>query len=84
MDSSKYVGLFLKNKLLNDTSIAITGLYGKSTVRCVDVESGDVLKSTSLPDVDFGEGLVKLKDKLYQLTWQKPDGFIYDTKLKKV
>ena len=31
-----------------------------------------------LGDQFFGEGLTVLKDKIYQLTWQKKTGFIYD------
>ena len=37
----------------------VSGLYGQSTVREVDVASGKVLRSQPLPAADFGEGLVK-------------------------
>lgn len=72
------------DKLFGAFFLTTIGLYGKSTVRLVDVESGKVLKKTSLPKEYFGEGLVMLKDKLYQLTWRRPDVFIYDLNLEKV
>lgn len=55
-----------------------TGLYGESTVRRVDVESGEVLQSHALSSEYFGEGLTRLGDRLYQLTWRERTGFIYD------
>mmetsp|Transcript_27745 Transcript_27745/g.70722 ORF Transcript_27745/g.70722 Transcript_27745/m.70722 type:complete len:285 (-) Transcript_27745:299-1153(-) len=47
-----------------------TGLYGQSTVRQVVVNTGEVKQSVKLDARWFGEGLVKLGDMLYQLTWQ--------------
>ncbi len=55
-----------------------TGQYGKSTLRRVDPETGDVLQSASLERDFFGEGLALLNDKLYQLTWKEGVGFIYE------
>lgn len=54
------------------TFIESTGLRGKSTVRQVDITSGEVLRSTNLRRTDFGEGITRLGDTLYQLTWQSP------------
>lgn len=55
-----------------------TGLYGRSSLRRVDLESGQVLQQRDLPEQYFGEGIVAWGDKLYQLTWQSQVGFIYD------
>jgi len=55
-----------------------TGLNGHSTVREVDVKSGDVLRTASLDKKDFGEGLTRLGDHLYQLTWQSPKMLVYE------
>ena len=61
-----------------DTLYESIGQYGKSKLRKVDLESGEVLKEVKLDDQYFAEGLTVLGDKLYQLTWQEGEGFIYD------
>lgn len=55
-----------------------TGQYGQSTLRKVDLETGQVLQSVSLDRELFGEGLCVHEGKLYQLTWKSRVGFIYD------
>lgn len=55
-----------------------TGLRGQSTLRKVDPATGQVLQAIRLPDAYFGEGIVVLGDRLYQITWQENTGFIYD------
>lgn len=55
-----------------------TGLYGCSTLRQVDLETGRVLKLIHLPDTLFGEGVTVWQDQLIQLTWQSGIGLIYD------
>jgi glutaminyl-peptide cyclotransferase len=47
-----------------------TGLYGESTLRRVDLESGDVLQAVGLSKEYFGEGIAVLGDRIYQLTWK--------------
>jgi hypothetical protein len=60
-------------------------MYGESTVRVSHVDSGVVEKSLPMDRQWFGEGLAKHQDKLYQIVWLKPQGFIYSTPdLKKV
>lgn len=56
-----------------------TGNYGESEVRAVDLATGRVEDSTALEHQYFGEGLAKRGDRLYQITWERPDGFIYST-----
>ncbi|MGA9099157.1 MAG: glutaminyl-peptide cyclotransferase [Methanotrichaceae archaeon] len=55
-----------------------TGLYGKSTLRKVDLETGKVLDEIVLPDSLFGEGITIWKDRIIQLTWQSGTGLVYD------
>ncbi|MFD0975914.1 glutaminyl-peptide cyclotransferase [Salinimicrobium gaetbulicola] len=55
-----------------------TGHYGKSSLRKVDLETGEVQRSISIPASFFAEGITILNDKIYQLTWKEGEGFIYD------
>lgn len=55
-----------------------TGQYGRSTLRQVEFPSGKVVKSISLDDSIFAEGLALVGDRLIQLTWQTQRGFVYD------
>jgi len=55
-----------------------TGLHGQSTLRKVDLATGDVLQTYQLPDQFFGEGITIFDDNLVQLTWQSHAGFVYD------
>ncbi len=74
-DTSAYTqGLVWDDSVLLES----TGQYGRSTLRRVDLKSGKVLQSSRLADNRFGEGLIKLGGKLYQLTWESGVGYIYD------
>jgi len=55
-----------------------TGLLGRSTLRRVELETGDVLQIRELPAEFFGEGITIYGDKIIQLTWQSNVGFVYD------
>jgi glutaminyl-peptide cyclotransferase len=55
-----------------------TGLEGESTLRRVDVESGEILQQVALPDTEFGEGLTRVEDRWIQLTWQEGIAHVYD------
>ncbi|MFO7975039.1 MAG: glutaminyl-peptide cyclotransferase [Candidatus Hydrogenedentota bacterium] len=55
-----------------------TGLRGKSSLREVVVETGEVARMASLEDAYFGEGIAILGDRIVQLTWRSQIGFIYD------
>lgn len=55
-----------------------TGRRGQSTLRRVDLESGEVLQGVRLPDQFFGEGITLFNDRIYQLTWTSNTGFIFD------
>jgi glutamine cyclotransferase len=55
-----------------------TGREGRSTLRKVELQTGTVVKKVDVPAQYFAEGLALLEGKLYQLTWQNQQGFIYD------
>jgi glutamine cyclotransferase len=61
-----------------DTLYESTGLYGESSLRRVDLESGEVLQIQRLPDQLFGEGCTVWEDTIVQLTWKAGIGFVYD------
>ena len=55
-----------------------TGLLGRSSIRRVVLETGEVVQRLEMPDRFFGEGIAILGERLYQLTWKSNTGFIYD------
>jgi glutamine cyclotransferase len=55
-----------------------TGMWGESSLRKVELETGKVLHIHQLPSDLFGEGIVVWKDQIVQLTWQSQKGFVYD------
>lgn len=55
-----------------------TGLYGRSTVRKVEAETGSVVASHSLERRFFGEGLALVDEQLVQLTWREGLAHVYD------
>jgi glutamine cyclotransferase len=55
-----------------------TGLYGNSSLRKVELETGEILQIYELPAQFFGEGITIYGDKIIQLTGQSNIGFVYD------
>jgi glutamine cyclotransferase len=55
-----------------------TGLRGRSSLRKVDLLSGNILQMRRLPDRFFGEGVTVYHNKVIQLTWRANLGFVYD------
>jgi glutaminyl-peptide cyclotransferase len=55
-----------------------TGLYGKSELRRVDLETGRVLQRRALPRRLFGEGLALVGDRLILLTYKEQVANVYD------
>ncbi len=55
-----------------------TGLNGRSSLRKVRLETGEVVQRIDLPPEFFGEGIVLLKNEVVQLTWRSQTGFVYD------
>jgi glutaminyl-peptide cyclotransferase len=55
-----------------------TGLNGRSGIRKVKVETGEVLQVQPLDPQHFGEGITDWNAALIQLTWRSEIGFVYD------
>jgi glutaminyl-peptide cyclotransferase len=55
-----------------------TGQYGRSSLRRVRLESGEVIQERRLERRYFGEGLTDWDSRLIQLTWQENAAFVYD------
>lgn len=54
-----------------------TGLKGQSSLRKVDLQTGEVLKRYNLSSAYFAEGIAVVGDRLVQLTWKSRRGFVY-------
>jgi len=67
-------GLIFEDGVLYES----TGLYGHSTLRRVELETGKIMQLYALPNSFFGEGITIFDDKIIQLTWQSNRGFVYD------
>lgn len=67
-------GLVFENGVLYEG----TGLYGQSTLRRVELETGKTLQIFTLPNQFFGEGITIFDEKIIQLTWRSNKGFVYD------
>jgi len=55
-----------------------TGRYGRSSLRRVRLEDGEVLAERSLDPSFFGEGLALVDDRLVQLTWRSGVAVVSD------
>jgi glutaminyl-peptide cyclotransferase len=67
-------GLAFNNGFLYES----TGQYGNSSLRKVDLVTGDVLQLNKLPAEYFGEGIAVYDDTIVQLTWQSHTGLVYN------
>lgn len=67
-------GLIYLNGLLYES----TGLWGRSSVRAVALETGKVIHQQNVPQKFFAEGLTNWAGSLVQLTWQTHEGFVYN------
>lgn len=65
--------IFVDGKLYEST-----GQEGRSSLREVELQTGNVVKKVDVPEPYFAEGITLLNGKIYQLTWQHQVGFIYD------
>ena len=55
-----------------------TGLNGRSSIRKVEIETGDVLQKRDITAQYFGEGITIWKNDLIELTWRSETAFVYD------
>lgn len=57
-----------------------TGEEGRSNIRKVNLITGQVEQQKDNADEIFGEGLARVNDRLYQLSWKNGLCFVYDLK----
>ncbi|MCS6771400.1 MAG: glutaminyl-peptide cyclotransferase [Kiritimatiellae bacterium] len=62
----------------NGRLIESTGLYGESSLREVDLDTGAVIRRRNLPSVFFGEGIALWSNRIFQLTWREKMMFVYN------
>ena len=55
-----------------------TGLYGQSSVRRLDILTGQVKQKQDLPSHFFAEGLAVFHNRIFQITWREQKAFLYD------
>ena len=55
-----------------------TGLNGRSSIRRVKLETGEVLQRREIAEQYFGEGITVFGDDLFELTWQSNVALVYD------
>lgn len=63
---------------MSDTIIESVGLVGKSALVQYDLASGRVMQRRSIPHDQFAEGVARVHDEIFQLTWTNEVGYIYD------
>ena len=74
-DTKAYTqGLFFHGGVLYET----TGQYGESSIRTVDLTTGQPATIKKLSSKYFAEGSTIFDDKLYVLTWTSKVAFVYD------
>ena len=54
-----------------------TGLYGRSSLRRVELKTGRVIEQINLPGGLFGEGIALWEERIIQLTWRSGLGLVY-------
>lgn len=54
-----------------------TGINGSSSLRKVELKTGNILQIHALPPQVFGEGIAIVGDRIVQLTWQSGVAFVY-------
>jgi glutaminyl-peptide cyclotransferase len=64
--------------LYNGKFYESTGQYGVSSLREVDIKTGNALRNQVLDSQYFAEGLALVDDKLIQITWKEGKAFVYD------
>jgi len=55
-----------------------TGIKGRSSLRKVRLETGEIVQRVDLAPEYFGEGITFYKNEIIQLTWLSQTGFVYD------
>ena len=74
-DTGAYTqGLFFAGGVLYES----TGQVGESSLRRVDLETGEVELSTEIAAPYFGEGSTAVGDEIFMVTWRLGAGYVYD------
>ena len=73
-DSAFTQGLLYYDGALFET----TGKRGHSRLRQVDPASGEITREIQLPQRYFGEGLARVDNRLFWLTWHAQQAFVFD------
>ncbi len=55
-----------------------TGKYGNSTLREVNLSTGEIIRSIDLDSTEFGEGMTFVGDEIIQLTWNEGVAYRYE------
>ena len=55
-----------------------TGLFGESTLREVNITTGEIIRQTSLEPSLFGEGIAVVGDSIFMLTWLNETALVFD------
>ncbi|MDM1293825.1 glutaminyl-peptide cyclotransferase [Sphingobacterium sp. N143] len=89
--SAKNYGFEIVNKFPHDTAAFTQGLqfadgilyesngrYGESNLRKVDLKTGKVLKEIKFDEKTFAEGMTLVDNKLFMLTWEQGEGYVFD------
>jgi glutaminyl-peptide cyclotransferase len=67
-------GLVYENGYLYES----TGMESQSSLRKVDIATGETVKRYDLAPEYFGEGIALYNDKIMQLTWKNGKAFVYN------
>lgn len=67
-------GLIYHNNFLYES----TGQPNRSSIRCVDPKTGEVLRKRKLDSQFFGEGIALIGNEIYMLTYRERKGFVFN------
>ncbi|SDM76784.1 glutaminyl-peptide cyclotransferase [Maricaulis salignorans] len=67
-------GLFMHDGALFES----TGQVGQSSLRRVELETGNVLQQVNINPPVFGEGSARIGDAIYMLSWLSQTGMVFD------
>ena len=67
-------GLFMHEGALFES----TGQVGQSSLRRVDLETGQVVQQVNINPPVFGEGSARIGDTIYMLSWVSQAGLVFD------
>lgn len=73
-------GFEIHNNILYESS----GQYGASSIRKVNIKTGQLIAEKKLDPSFFAEGLTVMNGKVYQITWKEGQCIIYDEDLKEL